>query len=57
MKRKPKPRTTDPRPALAQFEQLPEKTKKLLALKQQSEKATGETGMRIQKKLRKHSRS
>ena len=57
MKRKPKPRPTDPRQALAQFEKLPEKTKELLALKQQSEKATGETGLRIQKKLRKRSRS
>jgi hypothetical protein len=57
MKRKPEPRPTDPRPALAQFEQLPEKTKELLALKQQSEKATGKTGLRIQKKLRKRSRS
>jgi len=43
--------------AITEFDKLPEETKRLLDLKQQAEKATGEAAVEIQKKIRKHSRS
>jgi hypothetical protein len=55
MKPKNKNTTPDHGQALAEFDQLPDKTKRLLELKQQAEKATGEASVEIQKKIRKHS--
>ena len=53
-----KPKTNKPHPgeALASFEKLPEKTRRLLQLKEQSARATGQASVRIQKKIRKHSK-
>ncbi len=56
MKPKSKNTTPDPGQALAEFDKLPDKTKRLLKLKQQAEKATGAEAGEIQKKIRKHSR-
>jgi hypothetical protein len=56
--KKGKPKASEPHPgeAMAAFEQLPEETRKLLDLKQQSARATGPTSVRIQKKIRKRSK-
>jgi hypothetical protein len=53
MKAKPKKPVANPNEGLAAYEQLPEKTKNLLHLKEQSARATGKTSTRIQKKIRK----
>lgn len=56
MKPTRQPPPAAPGQALAKFEQLPEETKRLLRLKQEAEKATGETGRRQEKKIRQHAR-
>lgn len=57
MKAKSKTPKSHTNEALALYGQLPEKTKKMLDLKEQSEKATGHTSARIQKKIRKRAKS
>jgi hypothetical protein len=57
MKAKSKTPNSLPNEALATFEQLPEKTKTMLDLKEKSEKATGPTSDRIQKKIRKSAKT
>lgn len=56
MKPKNKITTPDPDQALAEFDKLPEETKRLMELKQQAKKATGAEAVEVQKKIRKHSR-
>jgi hypothetical protein len=56
MKAKPKKHAANPKEGLAAFEQLPEKTRQLMHLKEQSARATGETSVRIQKKIRKRAK-
>lgn len=56
MKPSRQPPPADLGQALAKFEQLPEETQRLLKLKQAAEKATGETGRRLEKKIRQHAR-
>ena len=55
---KPEPRETekDPGKDLKTFEQLPAKTKELLLLNDQTEKATGEESVAINKVIREKSR-
>jgi hypothetical protein len=56
MKAKPKKGVATPNEGFAAFEQLPEKTKNLLHLKEQSARATGKTSTRIQKKIGKRTK-
>lgn len=56
MKPPRQPPPADLSQALAKFEELPEETKRLLKLKQEAEKAAGETGRRLEKKIRQHAR-
>jgi hypothetical protein len=57
MKTKSKTPTTDHSQAMAEFDKLPEKTKRLLELKQQAGRATGKSADETQKEIRKHSRA
>ena len=57
MKPKSKSAPSDPNQAMAEFDKLPEKTKRLLELKQQVEKTTGAAAVEIQKEIRKQSRT
>jgi hypothetical protein len=56
MKAKPKKPAANPKEHLAAFDQLPEKTKHLMHLKEQSARATGNTSIQIQKKIRKRAK-
>lgn len=51
MKSKSQTPPSDPSQAMLEYEEVPEETKRLLELKQASEKATGKTAEDIQKKL------
>jgi len=55
MKKKTEDSTPDADQALAEFNELPEETKRLMELKHEAEIATGTKGAKIQKRIHKHS--
>jgi hypothetical protein len=57
MKPKPKTGPSATNQAMEEFDKLPEKTKRLMELKQEAEKTTGKAGAEVRKKIHKQSRS